>query len=188
MLVTGVTGMALVYIMSMIYTYIRTQPAWNTPFTMLTFFITALLLGTLGAGVILNANYQNAKKRDAECQETQCSLLRSALQGVSMGALVLLGVELIALPIYLVTLAVDVEGGVLTAQTIVSEFSGVMVARLILAFIGAGILTAIVYRVVAQQGQERLAGNLVYAAFALVLIAETLGRFVFYTSNVRIGL
>jgi len=31
-------------------------------------------------------------------------------------------------------------------------------------------------------------GNLAYAAFALVLVAEVLGRFLFYATHVRIGI
>ena len=31
-------------------------------------------------------------------------------------------------------------------------------------------------------------GNLIYAAFALVLVAEVLGRFLFYATQVQIGI
>jgi anaerobic dimethyl sulfoxide reductase subunit C (anchor subunit) len=65
---------------------------------------------------------------------------------------------------------------------------GMLITRLVLPVLGAGVLAAIINRVVAREGQEKLAANLVYAAFALVLVAEVLGRFIFYVSNVRIGI
>jgi anaerobic dimethyl sulfoxide reductase subunit C (anchor subunit) len=186
-IMTAVFGILLVFVMSMIYSYIRTQPAWNTPYTGISFYATALLLGALGAGVILSANYLGAKKMDPECKDTQCSLLRSALQGISLGAIALAGIELVALPVYLLNLVRD-PAGALTGEAIITGMGGMLVTRLVLAVLGAGVLAAIINRVVARQGQEKLAANLVYAAFALVLVAEFLGRFIFYVSNVRIGI
>lgn len=188
MMLTNLTGIVLVYIMSMIYTYVRTQPAWNTPFTMLSFFNTALILGALGAGVILAANYWTVRKIDTDCQQTQCRMLRSALQGVSLGAIVLLGIELVALPLYLLNLGFNVEGGAATVRAITTQFGGLLTLRLLLGFLGAGVLAAIIYKVASKQGSERLASQMIYSAFALVLIAEWFGRFIFYTSNVGIGI
>jgi len=48
-LATGLSGIALVYAMARVYR-IRTVPAWDTPLTTISFFATALLLGTLGVG------------------------------------------------------------------------------------------------------------------------------------------
>jgi anaerobic dimethyl sulfoxide reductase subunit C (anchor subunit) len=45
----GLSGVALVYAMARVYR-IRTVPAWDTPLTEISFFATALLLGTLGVG------------------------------------------------------------------------------------------------------------------------------------------
>lgn len=184
----ALSGIALVYSMSMIYRYIRTQPAWADFNTTLTFFVTALLLGVLGAGVILIANYLGAKKLNAECKETQCTLVRSALQGIAIAAIVFLGVELIALPVYLTNLSLDAEGGAKTASMIMTEFGSMLTVRLVLVFLGADVLAAYIFKTAANKGKEKMAGNLVYLAFVLVLVAELLGRFIFYVANVRVGL
>lgn len=47
--VAAALGLALVYAMVRVYR-LRTVPAWDSPFTAISFFATALLLGTLGVG------------------------------------------------------------------------------------------------------------------------------------------
>lgn len=186
-LLAALMGIALVFSMGMIYTYIRTQPAWHTPYTTFSFFNTALLLGALGAGVIAAANYLQAKKLDPECRQEHCSLMQDSLKVVSIVAIVGLGLELVALPIYLTRLAVDAEGGARTLEVMVSQFNGMLILRLVLSFLGAGLLAAFIFRISTKVGKEKLIGNLTYLAFTLALIGEILGRLIFYLSNVRVG-
>jgi hypothetical protein len=44
------------------------------------------------------------------------------------------------------------------------------------------------YQNAQSAGRERVLGTLTYAAFALVLVAEVLGRYIFYAAHVKIGL
>lgn len=60
--------------------------------------------------------------------------------------------------------------------------------RLGLVFLGAGVLGFFVYRSASSPGRETLLGNLALAAFALVLIAEVMGRFLFYAMESNVGL
>jgi DMSO reductase anchor subunit len=48
-IVTALSGVGLVYAMAQVYR-VRTVPAWDTTLTTVSFFATALLLGTLGVG------------------------------------------------------------------------------------------------------------------------------------------
>ena len=50
--VAALAGIALLYAMSRVYR-VRTIPAWDTPLTTVSFFATALLIGTLAAGTWL---------------------------------------------------------------------------------------------------------------------------------------
>ena len=43
------------------------------------------------------------------------------------------------------------------------------------------------YQNAATPGHEKLMRALAYSAFALVFVAEVVGRFLFYASHVRIG-
>lgn len=49
---TALAGVALVYAMARVYR-VRTIPAWDTPLTVVSFFASALLLGSLGVGAAL---------------------------------------------------------------------------------------------------------------------------------------
>ncbi len=56
--ITSLVGLLLVFIMSNVYTF-PTQPAWDTPATPVSFFVTTLLLGCLAVGATFVAS--NAK-------------------------------------------------------------------------------------------------------------------------------
>ena len=53
--------------------------------------------------------------------------------------------------------------------------------------IGAGVLGAFLHENATIPGRDRPLAYLAYGAFGLVLVAEVLGRFLFYASNFNIG-
>jgi hypothetical protein len=59
--------------------------------------------------------------------------------------------------------------------------------RLVLVFLGAGLLAAYLYKTAAA-GKESSIAAVTYSAFVLVLVAEVMGRFIFYATHVRIGM
>lgn len=183
----ALAGVALVFSMSMIYSYIRTQPAWHTPYTTYSFFNTAILLGALGAGVLTVVNYYWSKKAYPESKDDLCSPMQNSLKIISVIAIIGFGLEIVALPIYLTRLATDVEGGIKTLDLLVSEFNVLFILRIVLSFLGAGLLAAYIFRASTFTGKEKLIGNLTYVAFLLVLLGETIGRVIFYISKVRVG-
>lgn len=185
--VAALLGLVLVYSMSGVY-MLETQPAWNTLATPVSFFATTLLLGLLAVGAVLVANYAYIQRRDPSCAEVQCSLLRETVRWIAVSAVVLLGVELVVLPLYLAVLS---SGNVATqesARLMVEDYGILLGLRIILVFLGAGIVGFFLYQNANSPGRERVMGNLVYTAFALVLVSELLGRFLFYASQVSIGI
>ena len=70
----------------------------------------------------------------------------------------------------------------------INPYGWVLALRLILAFIGAGVFGTLLYENAGSTGKEKALGYLAYSAFGLVLIAEVLGRFLFYASQFRIGI
>ena len=60
--------------------------------------------------------------------------------------------------------------------------------RLVLVFIGAGVLSVFLYQNAKTPGREKVMGSVAYAALALVLVSEVLGRYIFYAAHVNIGL
>lgn len=186
--ITAVIGLAQVISMAMVY-MLPTQPYWNTVGTLVAFLSTAFLLGSLAVGVALVANYAYLRRKNPDCAETQCALLRDVVKGIAVVSIVMLGVELVASPLQLSLLAATNNPAAITSVGLLYQDYGVVFAlRLVLAVIGAGVFALFLYRSATAAGRERLMGNLVYAAFAVVLVAEVMGRFLFYAAHTKIGL
>jgi anaerobic dimethyl sulfoxide reductase subunit C (anchor subunit) len=186
--VAALIGLALVYSMGMVY-MLETQPVWNTFATPVMFFAATFLLGALAVGAAFVATYAYVMRKDPSCAETQCVLLRDAVRWISFVSILVMGVELVVIPLHLAYLANSgVPEAVTSAALMFGQFGAVFALRLALVFIGAGLFAVFLYRLALSPGQEKTLGNLVYGAFALVLVAEVMGRFLFYVTQVQIGL
>jgi anaerobic dimethyl sulfoxide reductase subunit C (anchor subunit) len=184
----ALVGLFLVFSMSQVY-MLETQPAWDTFATPLQFFSTTFLLGMLAIGSAFVANYAYLKGKDPDCAEAQCALVRDALKWIALASILVLGVELISMPIQLSLLASSPSSvAQSSAAMLISQFFGLFAVRLALVFLGAGLLAVFIYRYATQPGNESLMGSLAYLAFGLVLISEVVGRFLFYATHLRIGI
>lgn len=180
-------GLILVFSMSNVY-MLPTQPSWNTLATPITFFTTTLLLGSLAMGVAFVANYTYMQRKDPSCEEAQCELLRGAFRWIAIGIVVLLGVEFVTLPIYAAYLGVGSKVAAESAKLLVGQYGVLFALRLILAFVGAGVFGVFLYQNALSPGREKILANFAYGAFVLVFVAELLGRFLFYATQVQITL
>lgn len=180
-------GLALLYSMSNVY-LLATEPSWNSLATPISFFTTSFLLGSLAIGVAFVANYSYIQHNQNVELDIQRELLRDSLRWIAIASLILLGVEFVVLPIYLASLAAGPVAAIQSVKLIVGPYAWVLVLRLVLEFVGAGIFALFLYKNALSAGREKVLGNLVYGAFALVLVAEVLGRFLFYAARVRIGI
>jgi len=183
--IAALIGIALVYSMSMVY-MIPTRPTWNLITTPLSFFVTTLLLGVLALGAAFVANYWYVQRKNPGCASEQCVLLRDVLKWFAIASIALLGCQFIIVPMALTLAAAS--GASASVGLMASEYGVVFVLRLLLVFLGAGVLGIFVYRAAQQPGQESVLSGLAYAAFALVLVGEVLGRFLFYATAGHFGL
>jgi anaerobic dimethyl sulfoxide reductase subunit C len=180
--IAALVGVFQVYGMGMVY-MIRTQPAWNTAATPVLFFATSLLLGVLTVATALVVDHSRSNKTS----EKEMDLLRGVLQGLAMASIVLLGIEFLVLPLYMAYLSSQGSAAVESLNMMVGSFGATLALRLILVFIGAGILAAYLYRNASIPGKENTLSTLVYSALILVLVSEIMGRFIFYATHVGIG-
>lgn len=178
--IAALIGLFLAYSMSMVY-MIRTQPSWNTFATPVTFITTSLLLGALMVAVLIVAT---AGKAD----EVQTGLVQGALRGIAVASIVLMGVELVVLPFYMAYLSTQGIAALKSLSMMFGQFAGLLFLRLVLVFLGAGLLGAYLFRNASAPGKEKTLATLTYSAFILVLLGEILGRYLFYATHVRIGL
>jgi len=114
--------------------------------------------------------------------------MREALRCITVAAVLLPGVERVALPLYLATLAGGSAAGLASVQLMVGSYGWVLALRVVLVFVGAGVFAMFLYQNAMSAGQEKVLGNLAYAAFVIVLVAEVLGRALFYAVHVQIGI
>ncbi|RYV49507.1 hypothetical protein EUA98_18330, partial [Pengzhenrongella frigida] len=113
------------------------------------------------------------------------ALLTACLKGVGVGAVALLGVEFLIIPLYISSLA---GAGGVAAQS-AAVFSGAwFIARLVLVFAGAGLLAVYLFRYAAAHANPKTLAILAGSAFLLVLAGELIGRSLFYDSMIRIGM
>ncbi len=186
-LVAAALGIAVVFSMSNIY-QLAAEPAWNSLATPINFFITTFLLGALALGVAFVINYYYLKgKQDRANIKLQSEMLRVILQWIAIGSIVLLGVQLVVMPLFISQLSAGNAAAVESAGKLTSEFGVVFALRLVLVLLGAGLFGIFIYRN-ALLNNERLMASFVIAAFTFVLVGELLGRFLFYSMHVRIGI
>lgn len=189
--VTAVVGLALVYVMSMIYYSLVTVPAWNTLATPAQFYTTTFLLGSLAVGAAFMGTVMWRRRAAAKAGtefvvDDQTRLMLSAtLKGIGIAAVVLLGVEFVIIPLHIS--ALSAAGGV--AAESAQVFAGAwFVLRLVLVFLGAGLLAVFLFRRATPTAQVRTLAIIATSAFVLVLAGEFIGRSLFYESMIRIGM
>lgn len=185
--VAALIGLFFVFSMSNVY-MLETVPTWNTVFTPLSFYTTAFLLGTLAVAAAYVASYAYVARKQPDDAELQSRHLRWSLRGLALASIVLLGVVFVIIPSNLAYQYTGPLAGILTIRDTVSQYGLVLLIRLVLVFLGAGLLAVALIRNALNPGHESALSNLAYAAFGLVLISEIMGRFLFYASFVSIGL
>jgi anaerobic dimethyl sulfoxide reductase subunit C len=183
---TAIVGLGLIFAMSMVY-MLPTVPGWDSWATPVTFYTTAFLLGSLAVGAAFVAILALARHGKIELDDELVGLVRVSVRSVAVAAIALLGVEFVVLPTYALQLA-D-KGGVASqaAHSLLYGGGSVLIIRLLLVFVGAGLLGLLVTSL-ARAGRERVLTYAIGSAFALVLVSELLGRLLFYTSFARIGI
>ncbi len=184
-LVAVVIGVALVFSMAMVY-MMPTRPSWNMVTTPISFFATTLLLGVLAMGAAFVANYWYVQSKNPGCASEQCVLLRDALRWIAIASIVLLGFQFVVLPLSIALMAAG--GAAAGAAMFVGEYGALFALRLVLVFLGAGVMGIFVYRESQSAGHERLLSFHAYGAFAFVLVGEIVGRFLFYATATHFGL
>jgi anaerobic dimethyl sulfoxide reductase subunit C (anchor subunit) len=163
------------------------QTGWAHFHTPIIFFVDMGLLGSLALGVGFIANYLWISFRgnlEVAMLETQLGLLKDSIKGMAFASVALIGVLFVSIPIYLVYLGA--EGGELNTAILTmlyTEFATLWFLRLFLAFTGAGILALSSWYTAMQERRERLMYLLVVGAFACVLVAEVIARYLFYGRN-----
>ena len=184
--ITALVGLALVFAMAKVY-MLATVPAWNSLATPVSFFTTTLILGSLAVGAAFMANVMRRGKRGEPADDARAAIVRGSMKGIAVGVIVLVGVSFVTLPIYAMNLAAEGGTAAVSAALITAAGSGwVLAARLLLLFVGAVLIGMFVLKV-SDTAPRRVLAIAAYWAILLVLVAEVLGRMLFYASFQNVG-
>jgi anaerobic dimethyl sulfoxide reductase subunit C (anchor subunit) len=184
--IAAALGLVYIYCMSMTY-MLPTQPAWNTLATPITFFVASLLLGVLGTAAALTVNYPSIQVKPTQKASVQEDVLRVTYQWIAVAAIVLLGMEFLVIPLYLVFLSTQGSAALVSLHLMIGTYGLAFFFRLLLVIAGAGVVVVYLFRSATVAGQEKALATLAYSAFVLVLLGEILARFLFYATRFRIG-
>jgi len=167
----GLLGLSLLVSMANAYR-LRTVPAWNTWATPALLFITAFLLGGLAAGSTLAID-----------PGVPLELSRAVLQWIALGAVVLLGIELVVILLWIANLMASQGAARRAAARITQEHGRIFKLRLALS-VGGMVVAGIA---LSPWGQGAKMGTALILALGLALASEVLGRLLFYEARERHG-
>lgn len=184
----ALVGLGLIWSMTMVY-LLPTVPAWDSWATPARFFATTFLLGSLAVGAALVVTADVRRRRGADTDKPADAVITSSLRGIAIGAIAMLGVEFVVLPLYVGGLATNGSAATTTsADTLVTTYGGYAVAHLVLVFLGVALLGIFLTRLANQFNTAKMIAVAPVAAFALVFAGEIIGRMLFYASYARVGL
>lgn len=184
----ALVGLALIWSMTMVY-LLPTVPAWDSWATPARFFATTFLLGSLAVGAALVITADVRRRRGAATDEASDKVIMSSLRGIAIGAIAMLGLEFVVLPLYLGRLATDGSAAATeSAAALVTTYGTYAVVQLVLVFLGVALLGVFLSRLAKRLSTARMLAIAPVAAFVLVFAGEIIGRMLFYASYARVGL
>ncbi|MBC7560101.1 MAG: dimethyl sulfoxide reductase anchor subunit [Dermatophilaceae bacterium] len=184
----AVVGLSLIWSMTMVY-LLPTVPAWDSWATPARFFATTFLLGSLAVGAALVITADVRRRRGAAADEASDQVIMSSLRGITIGAIAMLGIEFVVLPLYLGQLATDGSAAATgSVNALVTTYGAYAVAQLVLVFLGVALLGVFLSRLAKRFSTARVLAIAPVAAFVLVFTGEIIGRMLFYASYARVGL
>lgn len=180
-------GVGLVYSMVMVYYSLVAVPAWHNWATPVSFFATTLLLGSVAISAAGVAGYAYLRARNEPESAKLREILEITLRWMALLAVAMLGIHFIVQPFRMAQLAVGGPAAQKSAQILMEQYGLLYLVRLILLFLGAGVFSIFIFRLARDAQKFAVVSALAYTAFALVLVGELIGRYLFYASFVRIG-
>jgi anaerobic dimethyl sulfoxide reductase subunit C (anchor subunit) len=180
-------GFTTVYCMARIY-LMPAQVAWNSPFTILSFYGSTFILGVMSAAAILLIDLNFSEMRKLEDLPVRVQIVQRALVWLTAFA-VLAFIFIVILNIFQIEL---LRAGDASAQTSLTLLLGIyqplFILRAILLVAGVGSLAITVTRMIQIKKPLKELMTPVYVSCMLVMIGEILGRFLFYATHARIGI
>ena len=180
-------GFMAVYCMGQIY-LLPTQPAWNTPLTIISFYGTVLLLGVMALATILIMDLRFMEIRQKGVLNEWAIIVNETVKRLAVAA------GAILIPVVMINLFYihSLRTGNTLMQTsydlLVQLYEPLLIIRFLLLLAGVGWLVIPVAMLKRTGKSVQEIFTPVYLACLLVIVGEILGRFLFYAAHIRTGL
>jgi anaerobic dimethyl sulfoxide reductase subunit C (anchor subunit) len=182
-----VIGFVSIYCMARIY-LLPTQITWNSPITITYYLVTTLLLGSMATTVLFVMDLKFAEVRELDIPKTRVAIIEKSLIWFAIIASIM-AIMVFVLNFYQISY---LQNAGETAKTSLDLLSGLyqplLRLRLGLMPTGVGLLVISVILMIRKKKNVLDLVTVIYISCLLVMIAEILGRFIFYATHVRLGL
>jgi anaerobic dimethyl sulfoxide reductase subunit C (anchor subunit) len=180
-------GSIVIYCMARIY-LLPTQVAWNSSTVIASFFITALLLGTMTIACLLVLDLRFAEIQKAQDIEIHAQVIKYSMTWLTWIALLMVVVNVVLILYQIYLLNQGDTSSQISLRLLFELYLPLFVMRLSLIIVAPLWMGYAVYRMRKAGAAPQTLMAPVYMACLLILIGETVGRFLFYATHIRLGI
>lgn len=179
-------GILLIYCMARIY-LLPTQVAWNSKTVIVSFYATALMMGSMAIACLMMLDLRFAEIKNANDVDLRAEVLRHSSVGLTIltSLLVLLSLALLFIQVR------ELAQGDLIARTslslLVELYLPLFMMRMIFPVFAC---VSLLYAVGKMRRWKMAPQSLmlpVYLSCLSIIVGEILGRFLFYATHIRVG-
>jgi len=182
-----IIGFVSIYCMARIY-LLPTQVTWNSPITITYYLITTLLLGSMATAVLFVMDLKFAEVRELDIPKTRIAIIEKSLIWLAVIASIM-AIMVFVLNFYQISY---LQNAGETAKTSLNLLLGLYqpLFRLRLGLMPTGVGLLVISVILMNRKKKNVLDlvTFIYISCLLVMIAEILGRFIFYATHVRLGL
>ncbi len=183
----SVLGLITVYCMAHIY-LLPTQAAWNAPTTIYSFYTTVLLLGVMTIACLLILDLKFTAMQAPDELHVHNDAVQRALPTLAIVAALAVVVDL-ALTLYEIYYLQQGNAAARTSlRLLMNLYLPLLVMRLVFLLTAPIWLGYNAWQVYRRRLAPEQVAIPVYVSCLAVLVAEIIGRFLFYATHIRIGL
>lgn len=180
-------GCLSVYSMSKIY-LLPTHSSWNSPLTVAIFLLSALILGVTAVAVLLIMDLKVVEVAGKEETAVRRQIIQHSFVWLAGGA----GITAVFILAFNLLLIAQLSQGDASAQTslilLLGLYQPLFTLRFITLFTGVGWFGLTAFHLRANSKRPYDITKPIYLTCLFILIAEIMGRFLFYATHVRLGL
>ena len=182
-----IIGFVSIYCMARIY-LLPTQVTWNSPITITYYLITTLLLGSMATAVLFVMDLKFAEVRELDIPKTRIAIIEKSLIWLAVIASIM-AIMVFVLNFYQISYLQNAgETAKTSLNLLLGLYQPLFRLRLGLMPTGVGLLVISVILMTRKKKNVLELVTFIYITCLLVMIAEILGRFIFYATHVSLGI